>query len=465
MKYVCSDCILDSYLRGAVRGHARCCSYCGRVSSVMSLEELSHACGRVLYEHFETTHTTMAVVHFDRTPEGHNLFLTLRDLTVVAEPVLDDLTEEVRAVWKEAQRVWWEEFDESDDDPWFKRRSGRHYYEVGRQWADMETSLHREARYLNRKAMQVLDEVFVDLHSASTEGGSPVVIEVGPGTAISSLMRARVFQTTEALTNALTHPAKHLGTPPAGVGQAGRMNAKGQPAFYGATDRDIAAAEVRPPVGSWVVTAKFDLMRPLKLLDLSALAAVQMDPSLSLFDPRSNELASKRDFLQTLARRLMQPVMPELQDRDYLITQVIADYLAGHPGGRVDGVLYPSVQVGAGHASSGRNVVLFPNSSSVEGADSRLEASVNLYVQEDDGPREWLDPEVLLVQPLPPDATADVLSRVLDGEPPAVSPSLQLDFEGIVMHEVKSVAVQKTSVSVSVEVVPERKGGEVKKSD
>ena len=43
------------------------------------------------------------------------------------------------------------------------------------------------------------------------------------------------------------------------------MNAKGISTFYGATNEDIALAEVRPPVGSQVAIARFDIIRPLLL--------------------------------------------------------------------------------------------------------------------------------------------------------------------------------------------------------
>ena len=46
----------------------------------------------------------------------------------------------------------------------------------------------------------------------------------------------------------------------------GRMNAAGISVFYGATDDETAIAGVRPPVGSWVATATFEVIRPLRLL-------------------------------------------------------------------------------------------------------------------------------------------------------------------------------------------------------
>jgi len=50
------------------------------------------------------------------------------------------------------------------------------------------------------------------------------------------------------------------------------MNARGVSVFYGAIDPRVALAEVRPPVGSRVAVARFEIIRPLRLLDLNALA-------------------------------------------------------------------------------------------------------------------------------------------------------------------------------------------------
>jgi RES domain len=61
------------------------------------------------------------------------------------------------------------------------------------------------------------------------------------------------------------------------------MNAGGIAVFYGANEPNVAIAEVRPPVGSKVAVARFEIIRPLRLLDLTALAAVSERGSV--FDP------------------------------------------------------------------------------------------------------------------------------------------------------------------------------------
>ena len=74
------------------------------------------------------------------------------------------------------------------------------------------------------------------------------------------------------------------------------MNAKGVPVFYGAVDSEIAIAEVRPPVGSHVVVGVFEVVRPLRLLDIEKLILIDGDGSL--FDPATYNRRNRRDFLK-----------------------------------------------------------------------------------------------------------------------------------------------------------------------
>ncbi|MDY0744807.1 RES family NAD+ phosphorylase [Paucibacter sp. R3-3] len=450
MSFICCHCILDSHVREAPYDDPRKCDYCGVEDLGMEVLDVAYDCLRVLREHFETTHTSPYVILQHRPPEGLSLMDTLRQLNVVQDAALPDLVAETLQCWRYEVSQDASKHVEDSADPWFRLHSGQHF-EVSRKWREMELSLRQEARYVNRKAIAVLDDVFADLHSSSTDGGTPLIVYAGPGKAISSLTRARVFQTEQALQSALAHPARNLGTPPAGVSQAGRMNAKGQPAFYGATAVEVAVAEVRPPVGSWVVTAEFELTRIVSLLDLSALAEIQLGPQQSLFNPDSIAQVGRRDFLRTLAKRLIQPVMPELQEHDYLVTQVIADYLSDRDDGPIGGILYPSAQVHGAETGHGRNVVLFPRAAQVEGADEPFEAEVviwDLEIQQNVATLGF-HPGIRLPDPPPPESSHD---GHFSAEPPLpqLLPSLRIDLASMCVHEVKGVVVATKAVPVDV---------------
>ena len=90
------------------------------------------------------------------------------------------------------------------------------------------------------------------------------------------------------------------------------------------------------------------------------------------------------------------PVMPDDESSEYLVTQVIADYLANLRAPILDGILYPSVQDG----SSG-NVVLFHKSARVQELDIPGGAEVSArdapWNPDDGGPEyavDWRDPEM-----------------------------------------------------------------------
>jgi RES domain-containing protein len=129
------------------------------------------------------------------------------------------------------------------------------------------------------------------------------------------------------------------------------MNAQGISVFYGANNQKAAIAELRPPVGSEIAVAQFEIIRKLRLLDLTALGDISATGSIF-------RLAV---FLRSLSGRIAQPAMPDDDPLEYLATQAITDFLATEASAPVDGIIFPSVQ-SAGDA----NVVLFHKAARVE---------------------------------------------------------------------------------------------------
>ena len=212
-------------------------------------------------------------------------------------------------------------------------------------WLHFEESLKTEARYFSRTAEWTLKDIFEGITEHQTHDGRPIVVEAGPGARIDAIYRARVFQSADKLKNALGRPDKEIGPPPSKIALAGRMNAYGISVFYGATDQTVALAEVRPPVGSRVVVGRFELIRPVRLLDVEALRVLNVEGSV--FDPSYRSRLEKAKFLKWLSRRIALPVMPDDESYDYIPTQAIADFLASNANPLLHGILYPSVQCGS----------------------------------------------------------------------------------------------------------------------
>ena len=106
-------------------------------------------------------------------------------------------------------------------------------------------------------------------------------------------------------------------------------------------------------MGSFVVLVKFDLLNPIRVLDLNALSIVYS--GFSHFDPNYIEKRSRERFLKGLVGEMSRPVMPDEEAREYIATQIVSEYLANRVEPRLHGIIHGSAQTGGG----GRNVVLF----------------------------------------------------------------------------------------------------------
>jgi hypothetical protein len=221
-------------------------------------------------------------------------------------------------------------------------------------WRSFENSLKTEARFCSQTAVNYLTSIFDGIGELQTRKGRSLVVDAGPGTDFHILYRARVFQSDDQLEAALGRLDIHLGSPPASLAAAGRMNARGISVFYGASNQKAAIAEVRPPVGSQIAVAQFEIIRKLRLLDLTALSDVRVTGSF--FDLR---LAV---FLRSLSGRITRPVMPDDEPLEYLATQAIADFLATEASVPIDDIIFPSVQAAGGVP----NIILFHKAARVE---------------------------------------------------------------------------------------------------
>lgn len=429
MSFICADCVGEPYLQRLVQDAATSespCEYCDGDAPAADLWMVAHLCDEVLDKFFEESSQTMAVVHFDRKPAGNDLQTTISNLTGLPQEAVDVVVENLASFWYDAGSG---EYRYGDDDPWFVLKSSM-AEPLGHAWREMEESLRSDVRYFNPKAMELLDTIFGELSNDRDKKGEPVVMEAGPGTSLKTIYRGRVFQTEDALVAALRWPERLLGSPVAGIGAAGRMNGQGQPVFYGATTPEVCIAEVRPPVGSRIALAAFEVIRPLRLLDLRRLATVELRPGTSLFDAATRSAAQRRDFLRTLGDRLSAPVVPELQDRDYLVTQAVADYLAAHRTLNVDGIIFPSAQSRRPEEPpAGDNIVLFRKACDVSEADGGgATAEIALWEYEEDGPGRWFRPSILFV-----DRDAPWYGHR------SVHPALSLKRDSIVIHDICAV--------------------------
>lgn len=368
-KRVCSSCVKDAHLKKEIeqKGRRRKCSYCEDVDKTYTLTELSNIVEEAFLEHYERTPDEPSdweymLQHVDKESnynwerEGENAADILMEEMGVEPEIAGDIETilEAKHFDLDSARDGYEtdflsealyERKGVNDDSWQDK------------WRDFENILKTQNRYFSSEISDYLKSIFYDIEDYKAYGSQHIFTSIGPGTEITHLYRSRVFQTEEPLLEAISYPDILLGTPSSLYVKGGRMNASGIAVFYGATTQPVALSEVRPPVGSKVATAKFEVLRNLSLLDLTKLGNARTDGSI--FDSTYSERLRKALFLRKLSERLVRPVMPDHETFEYLPTQVIADYLASGP---YDGIIFPSAQV----TGPSYNIVLFNKAARVE---------------------------------------------------------------------------------------------------
>jgi RES domain-containing protein/sulfur carrier protein ThiS len=453
---LCHRCVGEKTLKSTIKkiGTMADCSFCRKRVKTISLDQAAEIFDKVFDQNFVRTEDEPTGMEYTMSKEsdyqwersGEDIVELLQEVGHIEPEVAESirqLLEDKHFDFDEA--AMGEEGDFAPDSRYTDRKVESD--EFHSEWRSFEESLKTKSRYFSKRATLTLLTLFNGIHRSTTAGNRPVILTAGPETSITSLFRARVFQDEEKLVRALERPDQEIGPPPPAAAVAGRMNARGISTFYGATDREVALSEVRPFVGSRVVTAKFDLLRPISLLDLEALSEVSA--SGSLFDDNHRYQMAKANFLQSLSQKMTAPVLPDAEIFEYLPTQVIAEYLASQVKPELDGILYPSAQTRKGK----NNVVLFHESSLVEKLTTSDDNAtfVETEIQTADGP----EPEYWVFQRTAPkeeatDATAPFAAGMSqngslgDGR----IPTLRIDLSSVEVHHIESVVYKHSDYQV-----------------
>jgi hypothetical protein len=139
-----------------------------------------------------------------------------------------------------------------------------------------------------------------------------------------------------------------LGAPPAERTQGGRMNVDFIPVFYATFARSTAVAELRPGIGDSIAIGEFTTRVPLKVFDFT------------VFDRRAANWRhfhshSRYDFINQMQDQISRPVRPHERQREYIATQIVAEYLKSYFG--CDAVIFKSSMQRDG-AEDNRNIVI-----------------------------------------------------------------------------------------------------------
>lgn len=464
-KYVCFGCVDEEFLKDEIlaNGSIAECSYCGTSQESYTIATMSERIFEVFEEHYTRTSDQpdsfqsmmMAdkegTYEFER--EGEEVVYAIENAAKIPFAAAQD----IQVILEEENAV----YDHSQIDGETEFASESHYEEKAssidawhQEWSSFERSLKTEARFFSQTASQRLVSVFGAIQTLKTKDGSSPIVDAGPGTGLEGIYRARAFQSEGKLVEAMCRPDRDLGSAPAHLSNAGRMNAKGISVFYGASTGEIALAEVRPPVGSKALVGRFDIIRPLRLLDLPALRHIMERGSL--FDPGFGKRLERAMFLRYLSTKMTRPVMPDDEAFEYLPTQAIADFLATQMDPPIDGIIFPSVQAGN---DADLNVVLFHKASRVETyevpkgtkIDGRTYESHAEGTDDDYSVIEWLPAEdKKKADPLSswPDF-AGVINPWVEADLDGREPALRVDMKSLTVHHVDSVKYGTTDFEVT----------------
>ncbi len=472
MSNACASCIGEDYLheqimQDGVVGH---CDYCqSEENPTIELDELAEQIHSVLGEHFYMT---------SPDPEGVDLLLAKEGwweqpgepVTYVIAGLIDsseELAEAIRECLSGKYDSWGKDamIDPCPyaDDSQYEGRA-INTYEFQESWTSFRHEILSRSRFFNQAAKSALEHLFQGVTQLVRHDGEPVVRVLGP---TDSIFRARLAKSNEKLDEILKFTPKSLGAPPGRNASTGRMNAEGISVFYGATDVETCIAEIRAPVGGYVVIGRFMPLRDLRILDLTRLGKVYLRGSL--FDTKHTESLSRVHFLKRLEAELSQPVMPGAEARDYLPTQVVAEYLAAHPDMQLDGVIFASSQIVTEEGEEtdreeqqGKNLVLFSHASGLEGYDipDGTEIEVHHYPGDPEDPDHSIGiwetvPDSSETEDSSPAPASDPLFGLWNPVHSSVQPedwidaSIRLDLESIEVRRVEGVSYQTFSFDVS----------------
>ena len=266
------------------------------------------------------------------------------------------------------------------------------------EWDDIRMTLGQENRFCNTSALRELDYIFFgEDEDFKINYQSPVVVRVGPGSTNFNMYRARYFGSLEDLKKAMVLPDMELVRPPSRLAKAGRVNAHGVSVLYGANGKKVALSEVRPPVGSYAIIVRFRVVSEIRLLDVEELRKTFAEKFSS-----NNNMIQRGKFIGCFGDQISRPIMPEDASTEYVITQVISDFLASNERHKIDGLIYGSAQRRDEKriqeeekyydSENGKNIVLFHkssisrsfNDSDIDRLYNKIRADYSNYFGQDD---------------------------------------------------------------------------------
>lgn len=277
--WICSECINESFLSADIEaeGTQHACDYCGGNRACFSLGAISDLTEQAIAEHYvrtpsEPSELQYAMIRhgesdYDWEREGDGIVYVIEELLETSSRVATDIQQLLKERHYDLEAAKMADECEFAADSCYEERGKVDTGYLDSMWNMFVTSLKTESRYVNHTVSETLDGIFRDVEKLQSRGKKAVITTAGPGAEVPFLYRARWCRDHDDLEKMLVTPDRELGPPPYRFSGSNRMSARGISVFYGASSVETAISEIRPPVGCNVVTAKFNIIRPLRLLN------------------------------------------------------------------------------------------------------------------------------------------------------------------------------------------------------
>lgn len=382
VKNVCFQCVRDPFLGRQIqrKGTSTSCSLCNTKRKCLPLPEIVGRVESILnqYIHEGETDFRWDINASEQYQKGESIEYWVSEVFGCdnVEPIVTAVCAELTSY---SDDVNYTPHPLSLDD-------------IGYRWGAFQEGMKHESRFFNESARNFLDWIFEGLDKYSASSSEHAVVRILSPESAPPIYRARTCMTSESVSKIADDPARNLAAPPKEMAGEGRMNPVGVPAFYGAFERLTCIAELRPPVGSGVVSGEFRLNKEVRVLDFGRFEKADLGPVPSFFDSKYFGKIGRRNLLRYLHDEITQPILPGME-RNYLISQVIAEYLATHCKPRLDGLIFKSVQ-----EPSGTNIVLFSHvACSAQSMSWKFNGGMRIYgASSSDAPRIQYEPGSLV---------------------------------------------------------------------
>ena len=444
---VCHDCIGEIVLKAEIQRTGRLgdCSFCANENEpTVTIAALARRIDPVFQEVVGSAPEDV-IINGDRVswgPSGESPSFLMTEMTEAADEEigqalvshLSDLHE-----WDVNEGA----FDYYDDASEIYAIVDASDGQLRERWTHFCSQLKQERRFFLDDGIAVLDEIFAPLLEGRWPDGGAIRV-IGPEDEDRFVYRARLANDEAESASILRQRISQLGAPRPGRAGPGRMNPAGVSVFYGAFDPKTCVAELRVPVGGSAIVGRFEIIRPLRVLDLTRLETASR--RISYFEKDYAELQGYAGFVRGFHEEVKRAVLPGRETLDYLPTQIVAEYLWARANPPFDGLIFGSSQI----TETKNNIALFPHASIVEGFEAEVERKIHFsythYDEDGENAEERVTFEPLPAEPQQPQRTGrtvsdeDWFASLSSHEAPAApEPALRLADDGVVRHRVRAI--------------------------